>query len=1262
MSETDKQIRILHLSDIHLGTSDQAKNYFTQLVTDLTQNLKVKQLNYLVLSGDIANYSTVEEYDAAFELVDKLVNRYGLDPNRVITVPGNHDLNWDLSEEAYDFVPKRKLPKSLKEGQYIDAGDAGALIPDQDRYQQRFKHFSDRFYKKVYSQPYPLEYDKQAILHSCPDDKILFLALNSCWELDHHYKDRASIKSEAISHAVDQILTGNYDDWLKIAVWHHPVTSAESMKNVAFLEQLATLKFQVAMHGHIHQAKDENFQYDTNRGLRIIAAGTFGAPAKEQVTSIPLQYNLLVLNPDNGELTVETRKKEKVDGAWSADARWGDKENPVKNYTIPLNYGQVKKKPDNISSQPNNASTENLPDKPNNSLQSILSNVKVGGNFTVGNITQISNSGTVPQPILTSQNPPPQRTILVLAASPTDMPGLRLDKEIREIDEGLRLAKKRDNFKLEQRLAARTEDLRRALLQYEPQIVHFCGHGETDGIFLENDAGTKQLVPKEALTNLFKLFSKRGVQCVVLNACYSDEQAEEISEHINFVVGMSRAVGDKAAIQFAVGFYDGLGAGWTYEDAYELGCNAIALEGIPEELTPVLKKKAQLTETNSVETLVQQVRQKNRDRIQRLHGTIQLLDVANPVEIDRLYVDVNVLSEPTNYKHLEIDDFRQNSSQKTVSGIKAVEDYQKLVLLGKPGAGKSTFLQHVVIECNNGNLLSDRVPVFIKLRDYVRKARIDENFNLKHHIYSYLKDISLQEFEVILNEGKVLLLLDGLDEVPEIDVDRVIDFINYLIENYPFIRIIITCRIQGNKYQFNGFTSVQIADFLEPQIVAFAENWFAASYNNDLEKGKAKAEKFMSQLKLSENKQILELATMPLLLSLICKIFSAKHQFYSKRHKLYEQGLKILLSKWDESRRIKRDRLYQDLNLEEKVKLLSYIAARKFEQEQYVLFEKSEIQRYISEYLDILEEDSQAVLESIIQQHGLLIPRAQLIYSFSHLTFQEFFAAKWFIDRSQWQDLVNFITNKSCREVFLLLIEIVNNADELLQQMKIQIDNLLASDEKLQQFLAWIARKSLLVDIDYKPASIRAFYLKTNHCSGLDLGSDLAFAIDMNLKNHSSGGIFQGINADIHIQFPSPPHSELYMDEQLDAIISKCLDSYPNLTTKLSLGGIDSNDSEFNRAFKEIQSQLPEKDNWDEDGIIWVEQLQNLSIEYRMIGKNWQFSEEQKELLMQYYDANKLLVDCLNSSCAVRDEVRKEIENTLLLLIAEIEKRKQSNS
>jgi energy-coupling factor transporter ATP-binding protein EcfA2 len=182
------------------------------------------------------------------------------------------------------------------------------------------------------------------------------------------------------------------------------------------------------------------------------------------------------------------------------------------------------------------------------------------------------------------------KTILVLASSPTNEGRLRLDKEVREIEEGLRRSQHRDRFVLQQRWAVRPDDLRRALLDLKPQIVHFSGHGEgEDGLLVENDAGLARHLPTEALANLFKRSVDRGLECVVLNACYSEVQANAIAEHIDFVVGMNSAIGDDAAIKFAVGFYDELGAGYSYEDAYNGGCDAIALQGIPEQHTPVFK-------------------------------------------------------------------------------------------------------------------------------------------------------------------------------------------------------------------------------------------------------------------------------------------------------------------------------------------------------------------------------------------------------------------------------------------------------------------------------------------------------------------------------------------------------------------------------------------------------------------------------------------------------------------------------------------------
>jgi hypothetical protein len=81
------------------------------------------------------------------------------------------------------------------------------------------------------------------------------------------------------------------------------------------------------------------------------------------------------------------------------------------------------------------------------------------------------------------------------------------------------------------------------------------------------------------------------LECVVLNACYSEAQANAIAQHIPYVIGMSDAIFDKTALKFAVGFYDALGDGWSYEKAFEMGKSAIAIEDIPEADLPVLKQK-----------------------------------------------------------------------------------------------------------------------------------------------------------------------------------------------------------------------------------------------------------------------------------------------------------------------------------------------------------------------------------------------------------------------------------------------------------------------------------------------------------------------------------------------------------------------------------------------------------------------------------------------------------------------------------------------
>jgi CHAT domain len=178
--------------------------------------------------------------------------------------------------------------------------------------------------------------------------------------------------------------------------------------------------------------------------------------------------------------------------------------------------------------------------------------------------------------------------ILFLAADPSDATRLRLGQELRDIRENLQLSKQRDGFSLESRESVRPRDITQSILDVEPQIIHFSGHGLSTGeLCFENVSGKVQPVQPEALANLFELVANQ-INCVVLNACYSETQAKAIAKHIPFVIGMTQAIGDKAAIAFAVGFYKAMGAGRSLRDAYKFACVEIQLEGIAEHLTPIL--------------------------------------------------------------------------------------------------------------------------------------------------------------------------------------------------------------------------------------------------------------------------------------------------------------------------------------------------------------------------------------------------------------------------------------------------------------------------------------------------------------------------------------------------------------------------------------------------------------------------------------------------------------------------------------------------
>jgi hypothetical protein len=209
--------------------------------------------------------------------------------------------------------------------------------------------------------------------------------------------------------------------------------------------------------------------------------------------------------------------------------------------------------------------------------------------------TPIQQAATIPDSVPSRAVSQPKKDIslekikiLFLTANPTNTNRLRLDEESRAIDQGLRRAEFRDRFELEQFQAVRVNDLQECLLRYKPHIVHFSGHGSEAGeILLQDSSGLSRPVSDRSLGRLFSVL-KDNIRCVVLNACYSRSQAEAIAAHIDAVVGMSKAIGDEAAISFSASFYQALAYGRDLKTAFELGCIQIDMESIPEDETPQL--------------------------------------------------------------------------------------------------------------------------------------------------------------------------------------------------------------------------------------------------------------------------------------------------------------------------------------------------------------------------------------------------------------------------------------------------------------------------------------------------------------------------------------------------------------------------------------------------------------------------------------------------------------------------------------------------
>ncbi len=677
-----------------------------------------------------------------------------------------------------------------------------------------------------------------------------------------------------------------------------------------------------------------------------------------------------------------------------------------------------------------------------------------------------------------------------------------------------------------------------------------------------------------------------------------------------------------------------------------------------------------------IAVLVQQVRSQRQAKIQDQCGILQLLDISHPVSIDDIYIDVNILESIASQQWLEVANLKTwnlnggvdriglgEIDQIQIAGMQAVETYAKLRVLGKPGTGKTTFLQHLAIQCNQGAFEAMRVPIFVTLRHFV-----EESIGGEFSLLSYLRQEFLIDgiteptaIETLLQAGRVLLLLDGLDEVLHRESIAVLREIRRFSDKYHKNRFVMTCRTAAQKLSLRGFTDVEIAPFTQAQITAFAQKWFVAFTKTTAQAGAAQSSQFIQTLDLVENWQFRQLVVTPLFLHLACWVFHGHGKFPTKRTEFYKEGLDLLLGKWDEARGVERDEIYRGFLLPQKLKLLSQLAAVTFEQGQY-FFEQRVLEQHIGDYIrhlpnastdaEELQLESEAVLKAIESQHGLLTERARGIFSFSYLAFQEYFTARNIVASHNLQSLeqalgglVNHLTDPHWHQIFLLTTTMLRSADSLMQLMKQQIDALVAQDPYLQEFLRWASQtQKSQIPAETREATVRAFYLalaQTPHRA-----ADFAIACTLDQ------GMFLDVALDDLLL-------ECAIDQSSDfAHAHACSDALSSI-----LGVVL--DAGFHKALQQLQDQLPHPEQnqerfqvwWQSHHTAWSIQLETTIVQYRRLDHTWNFNPEQKQVLQRYYAANQLLLDCLHSNCEVTATIREEIEATLLLPQGELEAR-----
>jgi HEAT repeat protein len=317
-----RQRRFLHLSDLHISQAERAVTLAGNLLEDL-RDLDIDSLDAVIVSGDSTDRAQPEEFSAAGTFLRRVCEAFCVEPDRILVVPGNHDVNWEVTKRLWALVERDHNPAMREAEAQTEDKDIVRVVTDAALYKERLADFAN-YYRAISGRQYSPDYDKQWEVLPSDDERLLLVGLNSCRYLD----DRNPYKSGFDPTAFEEALAAaaKFDRAKKIMVWHHPISGkndadAELPDSEELRSRLVKAGFTLLLHGHVHYPKTEAFFREwgpDGQRLYVVGAGTLDSA--ELRRGFPWQYAIWTVDGDR--LWARSRRKETPNEPWRVDDRW----------------------------------------------------------------------------------------------------------------------------------------------------------------------------------------------------------------------------------------------------------------------------------------------------------------------------------------------------------------------------------------------------------------------------------------------------------------------------------------------------------------------------------------------------------------------------------------------------------------------------------------------------------------------------------------------------------------------------------------------------------------------------------------------------------------------------------------------------------------------------------------------------------------------------------------------------------------------------